>query len=440
MCYTNREILQIAMEQSAMDAGCRAEDFKKDENIVVISGKREKARKYLELPFVCHLISYGSNIVASVDEKYRDMVQGYIDSYPAEHCFETPNLHVLNDALQREGMRICFMAEYFLPDLQRLEKLSCEYRLQVLYQNDFAELYTEEWRNALCEKRRELDVLGVGAFDGEKLIGLAACSADCEDMWQIGVDVLPEYRRKGVASAVTTHLAVEILNEGKVPFYCAAWSNLKSVRNAIKSGFRPAWVEMTAKEQSVVERLNRIAQGSTCADQRRELVKCEMEHLEPVWSLYERVVDHLEKTVNYPKWSKEYPSRENVYLSIQKGEQYACMENGRVVGTMVLNDNPGGNYDAGDWSRSLSRGEYLVIHTLAVDVTAEHRGVGSYLVDASIKIAREKGYQAVRLDVVPGNEPASRLYKRKGFLYAGEKDLQRDPPDIPKFELYELNL
>ena len=34
----------------------------------------------------------------------------------------------------------------------------------------------------------------------ERMIGLIACSIDCDDMWQIGVDVLQEYRRKGIAS------------------------------------------------------------------------------------------------------------------------------------------------------------------------------------------------------------------------------------------------
>ena len=99
-------------------------------------------------------------------------------------------------------------------------------------------------------------MLGVGAYDGEKLIGLAGCSADCETMYQIGVDVLPEYRRRGVASAITSRLALEVLAMGKVPFYCAAWSNIKSVRNAIRCGFRPAWVEITAKSTEFVDEMN----------------------------------------------------------------------------------------------------------------------------------------------------------------------------------------
>ncbi len=262
MEFTNKDILDIAMKQSAIDAGCDAGDFMSGQNIVVLSKKNAEARKYLELPFACNLISYGNNIVASVREEYKDIVLSYINSFPVEHCFETPNMHVLNDALQEKNHRVCFMAEYFLPDLDSLHKLECPYELRMLHQEDFAPLYIEEWSNALCEKRRELDVLGVGAYDGDTLVGLAACSADCDTMWQIGVDVLPGYRRRGIACALTSSLALEILREGKVPFYCAAWSNIKSVRNAVKSGFRPAWIEMTAKEYSVVEEMNQGAKLS----------------------------------------------------------------------------------------------------------------------------------------------------------------------------------
>ena len=99
-------------------------------------------------------------------------------------------------------------------------------------------------------------MLAVGAYDGGNLIGLAGCSADAEEMWQIGVDVLPQYRRKGIASALTSKLALEILERGKVPFYCTAWSNVRSVRNAIKSGLIPAWAEMTVKPLPLVEEMN----------------------------------------------------------------------------------------------------------------------------------------------------------------------------------------
>ncbi len=251
----NQKIWEIAKRQSAIDLNCRAEDFDRAHPVIVSSAANPGARKYLELPFVCNLVSYGNNIVASIDSRYETIVRDYIEKYPAEHCMETPNLQVLNDAFSAHDLRVCFMAEYFLPDLSFLKPLSCDFEMRILYQPDFAGYYTPAWSNALCEKRKELDVLGVGAYDGDTLVGLAGCSADCDSMWQIGVDVLPAYRRKGIASALTSRLALEILKHGKVPFYCCAWCNVKSARNAVKSGFRPAWVEMTVKSRAFIEQM-----------------------------------------------------------------------------------------------------------------------------------------------------------------------------------------
>ena len=253
---TNQEIMQIALQQSAYDCNCTAEDFLKEKPVLVISQSDERARKYLKLPFSCQMVSYGNNVVASVQESVAPIAKSYLDSYPAEHCFETPHLHILNDALRAHGLRICFMAEYFLPDVTKLVERACDYELKLLEPRDFADLYVPQWSNALCEKRKELDVMAVGAYDGSNLIGLAGASADCEMMYQIGVDVLPSYRRRGIASALTSRLAIETLKLGKVPFYCAAWCNLKSVRNATGCGFYPAWVEMTAKEIPFVEQMN----------------------------------------------------------------------------------------------------------------------------------------------------------------------------------------
>ena len=253
---TNERIWQIALQQSACDCNCEPEDFLRQESVVTISRSHSDARKYLPLPFACDLVSYGSNIVAQTSEELAEIVRAYISKYPVEHCFETPNMHALERELAPYDLKVCFMAEYFLPDVELVKPLSCEYELRLLTQQDFAGLYLPEWSNALCEARKELDVLGVGAYDHGRLIGLAGCSADCKEMYQIGIDVLPDYRRRGVAAALTSRLALEVLARDKVPFYCAAWSNIKSVRNALKCGFRPAWVELTARNRAFVDQMN----------------------------------------------------------------------------------------------------------------------------------------------------------------------------------------
>ena len=247
---TNRDILRVAMAQSALDLGCRPEDFEKDAPVLVRSVQAPGARKYLQLPFFCNLVTYGNNVVASVSEEAEPLVRDYLSRCSTVYgAFETPCLHRLDEAAAPLGQQTCFMAEYFLPDVRVLRPLPGPEGLTLrwLGPEDFAPLYTPRWSNALSAKRPHLDRLALGAYDGEELVGLAGASADCDTMWQIGIDVLPGYRRRGIACVLTSGLAAEILSRGKVPFYCAAWSNIPSVRNAVASGFRPAWVELTLK-------------------------------------------------------------------------------------------------------------------------------------------------------------------------------------------------
>ena len=134
--YTNEEILKIAMRQSAWDLGCDMKDFLKPTNVVVRFESSPLAKKYYEEPIACNFVSYGNNLVLSVKDEYRKIVEEYIRKYDFYHCFETPNLHWLNDRLRPLGQRVCFMAEYFLPDMKRMKRLPCDYRIQVLEQQE----------------------------------------------------------------------------------------------------------------------------------------------------------------------------------------------------------------------------------------------------------------------------------------------------------------
>ena len=71
---TNKEILRIAMEQSAEDIGCRADDFLKSENVCVPFRLGANARKYYKEPITCNLVSYGNNIVAACSEEVAELV------------------------------------------------------------------------------------------------------------------------------------------------------------------------------------------------------------------------------------------------------------------------------------------------------------------------------------------------------------------------------
>ena len=254
----NDELLEIAMQQSAEDIGCAPTDFLLKSNIVVPLKLGSKAKKYYSEPMGCNFISYGNNIVVGACNDITDIIEEYTLKCDFYHCFETPYITWLNDKLSRYGQKVWLQVEYYLPDLNNLPMYTCDYEIRVMEKKEFKDFFLPEWMNAICKDRSQLNNFCVGAFDKGRLVGLAGCTEDSIDMWQLGIDVLPEYRRKGIATALTTKLTVEILEREKVPFLNTAWSNIRSSKSAIKCGYIPTWVEMTIKPRELIDSIYRL--------------------------------------------------------------------------------------------------------------------------------------------------------------------------------------
>lgn len=172
-----------------------------------------------------------------------------------------------------------------------------------------------------------------------------------------------------------------------------------------------------------------------------KIIKCTEEHLDAAAEFYDMVTAYLAKHINYPKWTPgEYPGRESAADAIKGGYLHACIEDGKIIGAFVICEDPEGDYSRGNWSRSLESSEILTVHALATDPQIYHRGIGRAMVRECIKIAADAGKKALRLDAVPTNTPAIKLYESMGFTHAGTMDLKRGIPEIPEFCLYELNI
>ncbi len=167
-----------------------------------------------------------------------------------------------------------------------------------------------------------------------------------------------------------------------------------------------------------------------------------MEEVEAVGAFYDSVVKFLiEHDINYPRWTLGvYPSATTATEAADKGEQYMCTNDGVICGAFILNDDPGCSYEKGNWKNNLARGEYMVMHSLAVGPGYFGLGIGTAMVEYSIKTAEKLGYKAVRTDTIPDNYPAMNMYRKAGFTFAGTKDLERGIEGLKEFSLFEYNL
>ena len=93
-------------------------------------------------------------------------------------------------------------------------------------------------------------MLAVAAYEKNEILGVAAASNDTDDIWQIGIDVIPEKQNKHIATDLVKIISNEVLKRNIIPYYGTAWSNIAPKRTAINAGYKPVWVEMKAMKNS----------------------------------------------------------------------------------------------------------------------------------------------------------------------------------------------
>lgn len=250
--YKREQIREELKKQLAIELNCEPEDFSKKENIITIAKAREGRRIYSEqIPFFS-MATLGENAVISADESMKEWLEKWSSDKRGVWLFEQPNIMELYEELKKCGKKLGQSHHMFLPDTG-LCNPQIDFDIAWFEKEDIQSLYgREEFSNALCDEYHEErpDMLAVGAMKGTDIIGLAGCSADTKLFWQIGIDVLPEYRGAGIGTKLVAALKDEIFRRGAIPFYGTGLSNIFSQNIAVNCGFYPAWVEM---EQCVNE-------------------------------------------------------------------------------------------------------------------------------------------------------------------------------------------
>lgn len=79
-------------------------------------------------------------------------------------------------------------------------------------------------------------------FNNE-IIGIASAAIMNDSIWEVGIDVLDDFRKQGIATYLIGKLTRLILEKNIIPIYCAASSNVLSQMVAHACNYKPCWVE-----------------------------------------------------------------------------------------------------------------------------------------------------------------------------------------------------
>lgn len=173
-----------------------------------------------------------------------------------------------------------------------------------------------------------------------------------------------------------------------------------------------------------------------------EFRKAQLSELDEILSLYNNLIDEMEKTTNYPKWTKGYYPDYNYLKEKQNlGQLFVLLgEDKEIISVVILNQDSISDYDNVNWSQKLRPKEVLFMHTFAVKHNLRGQRIGDEVIKAIIDYAKENGIKSLRCDTINGNTPAQHFYTRVGFNDLGIYELNYAETDEKYFNLFELEL
>lgn len=155
-----------------------------------------------------------------------------------------------------------------------------------------------------------------------------------------------------------------------------------------------------------------------------------------VRKFYWDLIDAMEGTPYLPKWQKGvYPSDELLHGFLASRELYLLERKDGIAGAFALNHRGTDGYEHIPWGVDAAPEEVYILHILAVAPRCQRRGVAKELVAQALRLA--EGAKAVRLDVLPENLPAQRLYEGMGFAPRGRTSLYYEDVGLTDFLMFE---
>ena len=251
--------LRTALETLAAESGCNAESFHAAgvqlfERPAEGGGRPASVRHYPPHEPSFAILSTGEGVVVSVSQALLPAIEPLFHGLDREQAFEAERLAAVSALLHPFALQIAGPYPRLICGSDTLRERHPPSGYQITIEiwpsrERLRALGSSEWPHAIAEgpTRANLATAAVAIAsspDDGCIVGVAAMSAEAEQLWQIGIDVAEGFRGQGIGAALTSRIARHALETNKVPWYGVAPANLASLHTALAAGFRLAWLEV----------------------------------------------------------------------------------------------------------------------------------------------------------------------------------------------------
>jgi len=143
------------------------------------------------------------------------------------------------------------------------------------------------------------------------------------------------------------------------------------------------------------------------------------------------------KRLGVDQWQNGYPTPEIITKDILHGYAHVLIDDEQVIAmfSVICNNEP--TYDRiyeGEW---LSKGEFVVVHRMAVARHYKQKGIASLLLKEVERMAIEKHIPSFKVDTHEDNQPMRHTLEKNGFTYCGRIFLADGNPRVAYEKMLE---
>lgn len=217
----------------------RIEELLSQEFYCSLKELNEKATVYSvncneKQPYI-KILAYRNCVVVCTSEKIHSKIRELLQEKTRDEIFEVPFVY---------GQTI-----HYVPNDGCTEDISVSsgYEFEFLFDRDILELTgLTGFENSLAFDENGFTATKAVYIvrDKDRIIGVAgAAESPVNGVWEMGVDVMEDYRNAKLGTQLVKKLTKELLARNIIPFYSASITNIGSQMVANKSGYIPYWVD-----------------------------------------------------------------------------------------------------------------------------------------------------------------------------------------------------